>query len=213
MNLKKRRFKVYLLRHGEIASGNSFVGQQDLPLTEEGLRQAYSWREVFEGIELDTIYSSDLNRSVQTAEIVTGRRKGGLERVPEFREIRLGDWEGLAVAEVALRFPEEWYERGASLAAFRPPGGESFQDLKERVIPVFKQIVDETGGDTLIVSHSGVNRVILCHILGVPLGYILRLRQDYCCLNVIEFGGESFQICVVNMRPKVDGQFWIPLNF
>ncbi|MGB6067845.1 MAG: histidine phosphatase family protein [Desulfomonilaceae bacterium] len=209
MNLKKRKFKVYLLRHGEIVSRNSFVGQRDLPLTEEGIRQAYWWNEIFEGVELDKIYCSDLGRTVQTAEILSGKPKEMLKFMPEFREIQLGDWEGLAVAEVAQRFPQEWHERGSCLATFRPPGGESFQDLKERVIPVFQRIVDKARGDTMIVSHAGVNRVILCHLLGAPLDNVFRLKQDYGSLNLIEFDGELFQICAVNMRPGVEGQFRI----
>jgi broad specificity phosphatase PhoE len=209
MNLKKPRSKVYLLRHGEIESENRLVGQLDFPLTEEGMRQAYWWNEMFQGVELARICCSDLNRCFQTAEIIAGCRKDVIEPIPEFREIRLGDWEGLAIAEVAHRFPEAWCERRTRLAAYRPPRGESFQDLKERVIPVFEQIVDEVRGDIMIVSHAGVNRVILCHLLGVPLGNILRLRQDYGCLNLVEFEGESFQIRVVNMRPQVNGQFRI----
>jgi alpha-ribazole phosphatase len=192
MNLKKPRSKVYLLRHGEIESENRVVGQWDLPLTENGTRQAYWWNKMFQEVDLARICCSDLHRCFQTAKIVAGHRKDAIEPMPAFREIRLGDWEGLAVAEVAHRFPEEWRNRETRLATYRPPRGENFQDLKERVIPVFEQIVDEVRGDILIVSHAGVNRVILCHLLGMPVGNVLRLGQDYGCLNLIESDGESF---------------------
>ncbi len=209
MNLKKQKLKVYLLRHGEIVPGNSFVGQRDLPLSEEGLRQAQWWNEIFREVELDRVCCSDLGRTVQTAEIISGRRKEMLTLIPEFREIRLGDWEGRAVVEIAQRFPEQWEERGACPATFRPPRGESFHDLRERVIPAFKQAIDKARGHTMIVSHAGVNRVILYHLLGAPLGNVFRLRQDYGCLNIMEFDGELFQICVVNMRPGPNVRFRI----
>jgi broad specificity phosphatase PhoE len=121
MNLKKPRSKVYLLRHGEIESRNRLVGQQDLPLSEEETGQAHLWKERFQEVELSRIFCSDLYRCVRTAEIIAGSRKDIVEPVPAFREIRLGDWEGLAVAEIAHRFPSEWCERETRLATYRPP--------------------------------------------------------------------------------------------
>lgn len=209
MNLENRKFKVYLLRHGEIRSENCLVGQRNTPLTEEGLRQAHWWCRLFGGVELARIYCSDLDRCVRTAEIIAGTRQQPVERIPAFREIRLGDWEGLPVAEIARRFPDQWFERGAHLATYRPAGGESFEDLKERVIPAFDRIVSEANGDIMVVAHGGVNRVILCHLLEAPLDNVFRLGQDYGSLNLIEFHGGSFEISVVNMRPKFNGQFRI----
>lgn len=209
MKTVDRKFRVYLLRHGEIRSENCLMGQRNTPLTEEGLRQAHRWNGLFDEVDLSRICCSDLDRCVRTAEIIAGTRKQPVEPMPAFREIRLGDWEGLPVAEVARRFPDAWLERGTHLATYRPPGGESFEDLKERVIPAFDRIVYEAEGDIMVVAHGGVNRVILCHLLEAPLDNVFRLGQDYGCLNIIEFDGESFQLSVVNMRPNVNGQFRI----
>jgi len=98
-------------------------------------------------------------------------------------------------------YPEEWNRRGEDIAGYRPPGGESFSDLSSRIVPVFQEIVSRGLEKVLIVGHAGVNRVILCHVLGMPLANLLRICQDYGCLNIIEQSEGSFRIRVMNMRP------------
>jgi probable phosphoglycerate mutase len=89
------------------------------------------------------------------------------------------------VAQVRERFPREYQKRGRDLGHFHPPGGESFSDLQNRVVPAFQQIVARMQGPVLIVGHAGVNRVILCHVLGMPLGFLFRLEQPYGALSVL----------------------------
>jgi probable phosphoglycerate mutase len=84
---------------------------------------------------------------------------------------------------------------------YRPPEGESFRDLQKRVLPVFKEIVSAARGNVLIVAHAGVNRVVLCHVLGMPINHLFRIAQDYGCLNVIETRGNLFSVTSLNARP------------
>jgi broad specificity phosphatase PhoE len=69
------------------------------------------------------------------------------------------------ISEGPLRFYER---RGASPADYRPPGGESFNDLAARVLPLFEEIVHDSTGNLLIVGHAVDNRIILCHLLNLP---------------------------------------------
>lgn len=82
--------------------------------------------------------------------------------------------------------------------------------MAARVIPLFEQIVGSASGNLLIIGHSGVNKVILCHILGMPLEHLFRIRQDYCCLNVIENGREGVRLCLMNMACPPAQQFDMP---
>jgi probable phosphoglycerate mutase len=94
--------------------------------------------------------------------------------------------------------------RGENLESYRPPGGESFSDLASRVVPVFGSIVKNAeGGNLLIVAHAGVNRVILCHGLGMPLANLFRICQDYGCMNILELSGGSLRLKAMNILPGV----------
>jgi probable phosphoglycerate mutase len=202
---------IYLLRHGEITRGDRrcFIGQADLPLNAKGLRQACLWQQKLKGDVFEKIYSSDLNRACQTALIIAGHHRGKVELLPGLREINLGEWEGLSIHEVQARFPAEWQRRQMDLVTFRPPGGESFQDLAARIGPVFNQIVQGQEGDVVIVAHAGVNRVILCQVLGMELANLFRLGQDYGCLNLLEPNRDGWRLVAMNIPA---GQSWIGLR-
>lgn len=194
---------VFLLRHGEIDSGGErrFVGQVDLPLTDEGLSQAAWWNREFSKVPVRHIWSSDLSRCLRTAQTVAGPDKDRITAIPELREISLGAWDGLTLSEVQRRFPGEIERRLDNLAEYRPDGGESYRDLSRRAVSVFEDIVRQIPEAGLIVAHSGVNRVILCHVLGMPVSNVLRLVQDYASLNIIEVHKEGLHLRAMNLRP------------
>ncbi|MHB8204870.1 MAG: alpha-ribazole phosphatase [Desulfomonilaceae bacterium] len=197
--------KIYLLRHGEIDQSyrGRFVGQTDLPLTDTGEFQARFWENELSGEQFGAIYCSDLARSQNTARIIAALREISIEVTPELREINLGEWDGLPVSDIKSYFPDEWRMRGENLESYRPPGGESFSDLASRVVPVFGSIVKNAVGNLLIVAHAGVNRVILCHALGMPLANLFNICQDYGCMNILELSGSSLRLKAMNILPSV----------
>ena len=196
--------KIYLMRHGEISTqGKKFVGQTDLSLNEHGLKQADWWRRRLRNITFNRIFCSDLIRSRQTAQIIAGERLNCIHIIPLLREIFLGEWDGIEVEKIRSRFPEEFQMRGESIADYRPPGGESFSDLQKRVVPIWEKLVQSIEGKILIVAHAGVNRVIICHVLGIQLFNLFRLRQDYGSLSIIECARDGLRIRAMNMVPDI----------
>ncbi len=195
------------MRHGEITrqSEQQLVGQVDVPLSRTGLLQAQSWCKELRATNFERIYSSDLQRTHRTAETLAQERNQSVVTLPQLREINLGEWDGLSRRDVDARFPGEWSKRGANLEAYRPPTGESFADLQERVVPIFLDIMEKAHSDVLIVAHAGVNRVIICHILGVPLNNVFRIGQDYACLNKIQRKNDLFQLVAMNLQLNPDG--------
>lgn len=189
---------IYLLRHGKIVrqAEKRFVGQVDVMLDEEGLSQAQWWQEELSEVAFEQVYCSDLTRSHETARIIAG--EDHIHIMPQLREINLGEWDGLSKTEVRARFPEKWKKRGENLASYRPVGGESFSDLYARVIPVFEQIVKQAEKDAFIVGHAGVNRMILCHVLGIPLVNLFRMEQDYASLNIIDCKEKPWRVVAMN---------------
>ena len=191
---------IYLIRHGEILQSEPrrFVGQRDLPLTEHGREQISRLSDALVPYCIDKVVCSPLSRCVESAGILCTRFGGVPDVLPNLREIFLGEWEGLTVDEVRDRFPGCYEARGMNLAGFRPQGGESFVDLLNRAWPSFETIVNGPYDRVAVVAHSGVNRIILCRILDIPLGNLLRLEQHYGCLNVIHHDKVGFQVGSIN---------------
>jgi broad specificity phosphatase PhoE len=194
---------LYLIRHGEIPQSEPrrFVGQRDLPLTDRGREQASLLGDILASRSIDMVVCSPLSRCVESARIICERVGGFPKILPDLCEITLGDWEGLSVDEVRDHFPGCHEARAMNLAGFRPQRGESFVDLLRRSWPVFEAIVYGEDERVAIVGHSGVNRVLLCRILDMPLGNLLRLEQHYGCLNVIHHNPSGYRVESINSFP------------
>jgi probable phosphoglycerate mutase len=182
---------VLLIRHGVVSEDaeERFLGAADAPMCAAGEAQI---RELAARLRLraspDAIYCSDLSRSRRTAELLAGGSAAPIRVRPALREIDMGDWQGLSRREVAERRPADYSARGRDIANFRPPGGESFADLAARVLPCWRDLVAD--GETQVVAiagHAGVNRVILCHLLGAPLANLFRIAQRPAGVNVVEW--------------------------
>lgn len=173
-----------------------FVGRSDPPLSAAGFEQARRLAGRLRHVRFDAVYSSDLRRALVTAEIIAEAQTGGGEaprvvRDPRLREIDAGLWEWLTFEEAAARYPQAHAEREGDLIGYRFPGGESYRDLRERVLPAFWEIAALGGADVLIIGHLGVNRVVLCECLGLPLEEAFSIRQDYACVNVVRVEGPA----------------------
>ena len=91
--------------------------------------------------------------------------------------------------------------RGEDLERWKPPGGESFGDCRDRVLPALHEVMAASEGDVLLVGHAGVNRVILCDVFGMPVGNLFRIGQEYGCFNMIAYRkGERF-VRLFNFAP------------
>jgi broad specificity phosphatase PhoE len=184
------RTRLCLVRHGALVTSREwrYVGHRDVPLSDEGRSQIRVLAGRLANLPIDAVYCSDLARTVESARLLIGAR--GLVPVacPEFREINIGRWEGMTLAEILERFQDEFSERTRSIGSFRVAGGESFDDVRERALPRLQRLLrDYAGGTVLLVAHGGLNRVILCDALGLDLSCVARLEQAYACLNIIDY--------------------------
>jgi probable phosphoglycerate mutase len=176
---------VFLLRHGRIqgAGEKRFIGRTDTDLDAEGISQARHWHQALSLVNIGTIYSSGLTRCRHTARIIAGDRS--VIPAPALNEILLGQWDGKTFEEIRRQDPDGFKQRGDHLDTFQPPGGESFLDLQNRVLPFFNQCLQEPG-TPLFVTHAGVIRVILCHVTGLALKDLFQIRMAYGQLFVLE---------------------------
>lgn len=193
---------IYLLRHGAVdapGGGRRYIGATDLALSDRGREQARCWAERFADIGLATIACSPLKRCRETAEII-GRRCGrAAVPVPALREIDLGTWEGRRMETIRTRHPRAWASRGAAIADFRPPRGESFRDLQQRAWPAFEDLSGRCRGAILMVTHAGVIRVLVCRLLAMPLHRLFRIGQDHAALTIVLRRPDGYRLQALNL--------------
>ena len=175
---QRNDIRVVLIRHGEPKQHKSriFLGQSDVPLSEKGIEEASAAGEKLIELEIkpDVIYTSDLLRAHETADIIS-KKLGGISVVPDklFRELDMGEWDGEFIDEIKQKFPEEYEKRGKDILNYRIPGGENFYDLRGRVTREFIRLFTgefiesvEKGGskDFVLVAHLGVMRSIVAEL-------------------------------------------------
>jgi alpha-ribazole phosphatase len=182
------RTRVYLARHGEVVNPGVYNGHTDVDITEEGIRQMERLRDRLKEKNLAAVYSSDLLRTKRGAQIIAQPHGLGPENFREFREMDFGRWQGLSYAEVMEQYPSDIPQWMNDLENYRIPGGESILDMGNRAIPKLRELIERhRGQEFALVCHGALNRVILADALHLPFAHLLRIEQDYGCLNIIGY--------------------------
>ncbi len=182
--------KLYLIRHGETEHNRTGVlmGSTDSPLNDQGRNQAGCLREHMAEIEVDTIFTSPLNRAADTASIVFGKQTEIISS-SSLQEYHFGEWEGLHFTEIEKRYPEAWRVWLTNWEQTDIPGGESFSDFTARVISFVEEILKANVGRKLaVVSHGGCIRALLAHYFCTSIsdGY-WKFKVDNATLTEIDF--------------------------
>jgi broad specificity phosphatase PhoE len=156
---------LYLARHGETNDNREPIrvqGFTDTPLNETGRSQASELAERVGGLGIVSLWTSDLSRARETAEIVGARL--GLEARPDprLREANRGEWEGQRFIDIERQQPEGYAAWRRAGDGFRFPGGESLHDQLERVLAALAEVRAADELPALVVCHGGSIRVALC---------------------------------------------------
>ena len=183
--------RILLARHGETpwnAEGR-YQGQSDIPLSPVGDAQARAMGERLKDVRIDRAVASPLSRAQATARFALGpAREGMLLTEPDLQEIAHGEWEGLLASEIQEKDPARlraWREEPDTVLM---PGGESLRQVLDRSWRGLAAAMTGLGEEDtlLVVAHDAVNRVILCRILGLPIGKLWTFRQAPTTLNLLE---------------------------
>ena len=169
-----------------------FQGLSDIPLNDTGRQQAGFAKNGLHGMELDVIYTSPLQRAVETAEIIRGERIIPIYPTDGLQEMGVGEWEGLLVSEIDEKYPG-WYDIWRTAPTqIRLKGGEPFEETRKRAWKIFWEIVKKHEGQTvLIVSHMMCISSILLTIAGIPLDDIWQHPIGNAALNIVEADSEG----------------------
>jgi broad specificity phosphatase PhoE len=183
--------RILLARHGETpwnAEGR-YQGQIDIPLSPVGEGQALALGQRLRDVEITRAVASPLSRARRTAELALGEARASMLTLdPEVQEIAHGEWEGLLASEIGEKDPARlraWREEPDTVLM---PGGESLRLVLDRSWRGLARASEGLGEDDtlLLVAHDAVNRVLLCRILGLPIGKLWTFRQAPTTLNLLE---------------------------
>lgn len=195
MFLMKTTF--HLIRHGQTNWNleGRYQGQKDIPLNETGKMQAHQTGEKLMGKYFSAIYSSDLIRTKQTAQIIADTL--GLlviQTDSRLREIYQGEWEGQYFFEIKNTFPEKVASIRANPLHDRPPGGESIGEVAKRMIQVLDEIaIRYPCKDVLIISHGMSIATVISLTQGYGLEQAANLIPDNGVITTIEWKNTPFE--------------------
>jgi probable phosphoglycerate mutase len=186
--------RLHLVRHGETEWNRElrWQGHSDPPLNEHGRSQARRLAAALARTPFTAVYSSDLRRASETAEIVAAQLGLPVHLDPRLREIDVGSWAGFTLAELEVRFPEavaRWKQTGEHAWE----DGESYEDMFTRAREAIAAIAARNdGADVLVVSHGGPIRALKALAAGAAYPGDRRTvpRTDNCgvCVIAIEDG-------------------------
>ncbi len=193
------RTRLYLTRHGEVVNHGVYNGQRDVDITELGVRQMERLRDLLQGKPLRAVYASDLLRTRKGAEIIGAPHGLKPKSFSEFREVNFGRWQGLTYPQVMEQYPTDIPQWMNNLESFRIPEGESLEEVRERAMPRLRELLElHCGQEFLLVCHGALNRLVIAEALRLPHAHLLRIEQEYGCLNIIEYTGSWAVIKLLN---------------
>jgi len=202
--------KLLLIRHGE-SVGNAehrLQGQADFALTERGQAQAHALarRLQGEGWALAAVYSSDLRRATETAQILAAHLDLPLTLDARLREHHVGVLTGIVWQEIESRYPELW--TGLHSAEWAPiPEGEKSEAFHARLAATLTDIQarHEDGEAVAVVSHGGSLGMMLVHLLGLDPQRPIPFHFGNASLSIVELGSRGPRLSLLNDTSHLTG--------
>ncbi|MBQ7886554.1 MAG: histidine phosphatase family protein [Clostridia bacterium] len=192
----------YLMRHAQPDYPNGekmCLGQKnDLPLSEYGFAQAAMLSRMLRSMPIEAVYTSPLLRARQTAAHIAGEGRP-LYVLDDLIELCGGEWDGLTFAELHKRYPH-YFVHGSGFS--NPPGGETDEHGLARARSALAQIERQTESCAALVAHSGINRILLCSLLGRPLSEKKQVPQGYAAINVLTYSNGVWHAKDVGILPE-----------
>jgi len=190
MSAEKHLTTIDLIRHGEPVGGRKYRGQIDDPLSEKGWAQMRS--AVGDGCPWECIVSSTLSRCAAFAQELAQRHTLPLSFDARFMEIGFGAWEGRTADELQRAHPEAFARFFDDPIVHRPAGAEALTEFRDRVIGAWGDVVARHAGKhILLVGHAGVIRMVMRHVLDMPLERMFRIHVGNASITRISIDAHS----------------------
>jgi probable phosphoglycerate mutase len=184
------RAQVIIVRHGQTQWNIRTIrqGHLDSPLTEKGIAQAKALAERLGRETFTALYSSDLGRALQTAEMIAEATGHKIVTDPRLRERNLGIFQGLNGEEIQRKFPEEYRLHRSLGPDYVIPGGESVKQQVGRNLEYLNEVSEKHLGETIVVvTHGGVLSGLFRHTFSIPFNAPRRFEFTNAGLNVFNY--------------------------
>lgn len=187
--------RVTLVRHTSLAiAPNICYGQTDVDVSHHFDNEHARLQEKLGDFAFDAVYASPLQRCHKLAAKLTPNQVVNLD--DRLKELHFGDWEMQAWDDIPRDIFDHWAQNYAHLA---PPNGETFADLQTRGVDFLNHAAKQhTNQDILLVTHGGMIRAIIAHVLNMQLKGLFRIDVDYASVTRINFGGHIPKIEFIN---------------
>lgn len=189
--------RICIVRHGETDWNveKRIQGNIDVALNATGIAQADATAAGLDGHRFDAVYSSDLDRALQTARRVAAGLGLPVRSEPGLRERHYGMLQGLTTAEIAVRYPTAYAHYLSRSPDHRFGSGESLTDFSMRIVAAIEALASRhAGGDLLLVSHGGVLDICYRRATGRPLSAPRDFGIPNAALNWFEIGAEGWRL-------------------
>ena len=182
--------KIYLIRHGLTESNKKkiYAGWCEEGLCKEGLNAISEKGRKLKQFRIDKIFSSPIRRAIQTAEIINSFLKVGIEIEENFKEMKMGPWEGLSENEVAEKFPEEWKIWNTKPSELKMKERETLRELLLRAMEGIKRISGLDSSRILAVTHVALIRVLMIYYNNLSLDNYRKIDVPNESLYLLENG-------------------------
>jgi alpha-ribazole phosphatase len=200
--------EIIFVRHGETDWNveGRVMGPSPVPLNENGKRQAERARNFLKKTTVDAIYTSPHVRAQETAEIIAEGRDIDVYQRDGLSEINYGSWVGRHFSE--LNKTPEFKTYYKTPATARAPGGESLEEVQERMTAFSESVRSEERIKRVVaVSHADAIKAVVAYYLNMPLNEIHRIRIDNASSSIVWMGENFERVLVVNAVPHLDGFF------
>lgn len=192
--------RIYIVRHGESIANTMGIYQgqtYDTALSPLGKKQARALGLKFQKITLERIIASPVKRTRQTAKFPADLKGLRVRTEPAVIETNHGKWEGRSKEEIMKNWPDiynRWFERPAAVVF---PGGEAFVQTKRRILNWWKKAM-KYEGNTLLVTHDNIARILIAEILGLDLNSIWKFDLQPTAVTVVEVKDGKARIVCLN---------------
>lgn len=199
---------LLLIRHGEnnyVKTGKMAGRLPGVHLNERGQKQAEALGEALKDVPITAIYSSPLDRAMETATPIANARNLKIIQNQNLLDTDVGKWQGKSLA--VLRLTKAWKIVQSAPSRFQFPEGESFLDLQSRIAAVLEDVVKKHNKPKDIIAvvfHADPIKLAVSHFLGLPLDNFQRLSCDTGSLTALHAGEMGAHLIQLNHRPPFD---------
>ena len=186
--------RLLLVRHGDTDYNHNrrFLGHTDIEMSAFGIKQVMRLRDYIAGEKINAVFSSDLKRTIKTAEILTAGRKLDIVLCPELREVNYGECEGLSFGQIGEQYPDVAAKCLNFNLELDFPGGEDFKTFIKRTRSFLKRLKNQPANNTvLVVSHGGPLKTLICHFLGLNMKNWDRIHLDTASLSIVYLNAKN----------------------